>query len=74
MSNLINQPFVLSCGQTIKNRICKAAMTERIAEGNNLAHQGHTNLYKNGQKVILGFHLQEMSKLIVVMLKVRQTL
>ena len=45
MSNLMNQPLVLSCGQTIKNRICKAAMTERIAKGNNLAHQGHVNLY-----------------------------
>jgi 2,4-dienoyl-CoA reductase-like NADH-dependent reductase (Old Yellow Enzyme family) len=40
MSNLINQSFTLPSGQVIKNRICKAAMTERIAKGNNLAHQG----------------------------------
>ena len=45
MSNLINESFTLPCGQVIKNRICKAAMTERIAKGNNLAHQGHANLY-----------------------------
>jgi len=46
MSNIINESFVLPCGQVIKNRICKAAMTERIAKGNNLAHQGHVNLYE----------------------------
>jgi len=57
MSNLINQPFVLSCGQTIKNRICKAAMTERIAKGNNLAHQGHTNLYKKWAEGNIGISL-----------------
>ena len=45
MSELINESFTLPCGQVIKNRICKASMTERIAKGNNLAHQGHANLY-----------------------------
>jgi len=45
MSELINESFTLPCGQVIKNRICKAAMTERIAKGNTLAHQGHANLY-----------------------------
>ena len=45
MAKLINESFILPCGQVIKNRICKAAMTERIAKGNNLAHQGHANLY-----------------------------
>ncbi|NCW11199.1 MAG: NADH:flavin oxidoreductase [Proteobacteria bacterium] len=45
MTNLINKSFTLPCGQVIKNRVCKAAMTERIAKGNNLAHQGHANLY-----------------------------
>ena len=42
----MNESFTLPCGQVIKNRICKAAMTERIARGDNLAHQGHVNLYK----------------------------
>jgi len=45
MSSLMNQSFTLPCGQVLKNRVCKAAMTERIAKGNNLAHQGHANLY-----------------------------
>ena len=45
MSILMNQSFALPCGQLVKNRVCKAAMTERIAKGNNLAHQGHANLY-----------------------------
>ena len=36
----------LSCGQVIKNRFCKAAMTERIAVGNNFCNQKHINLYK----------------------------
>ena len=45
MSNLMNESFTLPCGQVVKNRVCKAAMTERIAKGNNLAHQGHANLY-----------------------------
>ena len=46
MSNFMNESLTLPCGQVIKNRICKAAMTERIARGDNLAHQGHINLYK----------------------------
>ena len=37
MSNLINESFTLPCGQILKNRVCKAAMTERIANGDNLA-------------------------------------
>ncbi|NDH59553.1 MAG: NADH:flavin oxidoreductase, partial [Proteobacteria bacterium] len=45
MTNLINKSFTLPCGQVVKNRVCKAAMTERIAKGNNLAHKGHANLY-----------------------------
>ena len=57
MSNIMNQPFVLSCGQTIKNRICKAAMTERIAKGNNLAHQGHANLYEKWAEGNIGISL-----------------
>ncbi len=45
MTNLINESFTLPCGQILKNRVCKAAMTERIASGDNLANQGHINLY-----------------------------
>lgn len=45
MTSLVNESFTLPCGQVVKNRVCKAAMTERIAKGNNLAHKGHANLY-----------------------------
>ena len=45
MTNLINESFTLPCGQILKNRVCKAAMTERIAKGDNQANQGHINLY-----------------------------
>ncbi len=45
MTNLISESFALPCGQILKNRVCKAAMTERIANGDNLANQGHINLY-----------------------------
>ena len=45
MTNLLNESFTLPCGQILKNRVCKAAMTERIASGDNLANQGHINLY-----------------------------
>ena len=57
MQNLINESFTLPCGQVIKNRICKAAMTERIAKGNNLAHQGHANLYERWAEGNIGISL-----------------
>ena len=57
MSKIINDSFTLPCGQVIKNRICKAAMTERIAKGNNLAHQGHVNLYRTWAEGDIGILL-----------------
>ena len=57
MQNLINESFTLPCGQVIKNRVCKAAMTERIAKGNNLAHQGHANLYERWAEGNIGISL-----------------
>ena len=53
----MNSSFTLPCGQVIKNRICKAAMTERIAKGNNLAHQGHINLYRKWAEGNIGILL-----------------
>ena len=53
----MNSSFALPCGQVIKNRICKAAMTERIAKGNNLAHQGHINLYQKWAEGNIGILL-----------------
>ena len=57
MSLVMNSSFTLPCGQVIKNRICKAAMTERIAKGNNLAHQGHINLYQKWAEGNIGILL-----------------
>ena len=57
MTNLINKSFTLPCGQVVKNRVCKAAMTERIAKGNNLAHQGHINLYERWAEGNIGILL-----------------
>ena len=42
----ITDPLTLPCGQVIKNRICKAAMTERIALGDNFTNEKHIELYK----------------------------
>ena len=42
----INDPLTLPCGQVVKNRVCKAAMTERIALGNNFTNEKHIELYK----------------------------
>ena len=57
MSLIMKSSFTLACGQVIKNRICKAAMTERIAKGNNLAHQGHINLYRKWAEGNIGILL-----------------
>lgn len=42
----IGSNFTLPCGVTLKNRLCKAAMTEGIADSNNFTTQKHINLYK----------------------------
>ena len=46
MEDVLNSKLVLPCGKTLKNRICKSALTERIAEGSNLVNQKHLNLYE----------------------------
>jgi len=46
MEDILNSKLVLPCGTSLKNRICKSALTERIAEGNNLVNQKHLNLYE----------------------------
>ena len=52
MSKIINNSFTLPCGQVIKNRICKAAMTERIAKGNNLAHRSQPAILQHTLKSV----------------------
>lgn len=47
MNNIdLNQPFTLPCGVTIPNRLCKAAMTEGVANSKLQATQRHATLYK----------------------------
>ena len=44
-SHLIEQPLVLPCGQSIANRLCKAAMTEGLADPRGQATAAHQRLY-----------------------------
>jgi 2,4-dienoyl-CoA reductase-like NADH-dependent reductase (Old Yellow Enzyme family) len=46
MEDILKSKLILPCGKTLKNRICKSALTERIADGNNLVNQKHLNLYE----------------------------
>ena len=41
----ISDKLVLPCGVQIKNRICKGAMTEGLADEQNRATFKHVNLY-----------------------------
>ena len=43
--NLLQSKLELPCGATIKNRIAKSAMTERIADSGNVVSKKHLNLY-----------------------------
>jgi len=43
----INEPFVLPCGVEIKNRLVKAAMTERFSNKDYKPNNRHFTLYKN---------------------------
>lgn len=42
----IADPLTLPCGQTLKNRLAKAAMTEGLADNLNRATVGHQHLYR----------------------------
>ena len=41
MNDILDSQISLPCGVILKNRICKSALTERIAEGDNLVNQKH---------------------------------
>ena len=45
-SDYLNQDFTLPCGAVLKNRIAKAAMTERLADHNNNATRALNHLYE----------------------------
>ena len=42
----INDPLTLPCGATLKNRLCKAAMTEGLGDDFNRATERHVTLYR----------------------------
>jgi len=42
----ISDPLSLPCGGIIKNRLCKAAMTEGLADSENRATERHVTLYR----------------------------
>jgi 2,4-dienoyl-CoA reductase-like NADH-dependent reductase (Old Yellow Enzyme family) len=46
MQDLLNQPLALPCGQVLKNRLAKAALTEGLSDGWNRATERHVRLYR----------------------------
>lgn len=42
---MIDQPLTLPCGHTLANRLCKAAMTEGLADAHDHATPAHQRLY-----------------------------
>ncbi|MDQ7019569.1 MAG: NADH:flavin oxidoreductase/NADH oxidase family protein [Robiginitomaculum sp.] len=44
--SILNEPLSLPCGAVLKNRLCKAAMTEGLADRYNRATKGHERLYR----------------------------
>ncbi len=45
-SSLISQPLTLPCGAVLSNRLCKAAMTEGVADEHLRATSRHQSLYR----------------------------
>jgi 2,4-dienoyl-CoA reductase-like NADH-dependent reductase (Old Yellow Enzyme family) len=46
MGQSISEPLRLPCGARLSNRLCKAAMTEGLADANNRATEAHVRLYR----------------------------
>ena len=59
---ILKEKLTLPCGAQIKNRICKAAMTERIAFSDNYTIIDTLIFTKNGLKEILEFYSPAMFK------------
>jgi len=51
---MIDQPFTLPCGVTLKNRLAKAATTERLAGKNGKPNLALCNLYRNWSETQAG--------------------
>lgn len=50
MSITINTPYTLPSGEILKNRIVKAALTERLADASHLPNDRHSKLYETWAK------------------------
>lgn len=72
----LNQPLVLPCGQLLKNRLVKAAMTEGLAGPDGLPNERHARLYRTwaeggpavsitGNVMIDGSHLERPGNVIL---------
>lgn len=46
MNSVLANSLTLPCGQVLKNRIGKAAMTEGLSDGTNVANERYTTLYR----------------------------
>ena len=57
MTIKITDPIDLPCGTQIRNRLCKAAMTEGLADSQNRATERHLRLYEFWQQAGVGLSL-----------------
>lgn len=57
MNIKLTDPLDLPCGVTIPNRLCKAAMTEGLADGQNRATEKHLRLYEFWKQAGVGLSL-----------------
>jgi 2,4-dienoyl-CoA reductase-like NADH-dependent reductase (Old Yellow Enzyme family) len=44
--SILSEPLTLPCGAVLRNRLCKAAMTEGLADAHHFATTGHERLYR----------------------------
>lgn len=62
LTNPLSTPLKLPCGVTLPNRLCKAAMSELVADTHNRATHAHAELYRawarNGPGLLLTGNVQ----------------
>lgn len=57
MNDILANPLTLPCGAELPNRLCKAAMTEGLADPYNNATQAHISLYERWARGGIGMML-----------------
>ncbi len=74
---MLNTSFVLPCGATLKNRLAKAAMTERLSNKDGKANQAIFNLYEQwintnagllitGNVMIDSMHMESAGNVVII--------